>query len=293
MLKYFIQSLAVLALLLQYACSPVAESSKGEQSPKVAVAREQNLNADWQFYKSQSADLTAKPEDWQQVNLPHTPQIEPLLVNNQWQGFAWYQKSLTIAPEWQGKQLLIRFEAAMNHAQVWLGDKLIGEHLGGYLPFTLDLTPYVAAGQTYQLTVKLDNRDNEVTGPKPLAQLDFNTYGGLYRDVRLLIKNPVHITDEMLANEVAGGGIFVTYPKVDKAESLVAVKTQLVNKSTASAELELVQQLFAGEQLVTEVSSGLIQLAAGAKVDQQQQLGVKIRACGARLARFYTLCTLY
>lgn len=274
MLKYLIQSLAVLALLLQFGCSPVALSSKDEQSPKVAVATEQNLNADWQFYKSQSADLTAKPEDWQQVNLPHTPQIEPLLVNNQWQGFAWYQKSLTIAPEWQGKQLLIRFEAAMNHAQVWLGDKQIGEHLGGYLPFTIDLTPYVAAGQTYQLTVKLDNRDNEITGPKPLAQLDFNTYGGLYRDVRLLIKNPVHITDEMLANEVAGGGIFVTYPKVDKAGSVIAVKTQLANQSAASAELELVQQLYAGEQLVTEVSSGSIQLAAGAKQDQQSQLTV-------------------
>ncbi len=272
MLKYFIQSLAVLALLLQFACSPVAVSTKDEQSSKVAT--EQNLNADWLFYKSQSAELTAKPEDWQQVHLPHTPQIEPLLVNNQWQGFAWYQKSLTIAPEWQGKQLLIRFEAAMNHAEVWLGDantaeRKIGEHLGGYLPFTLDLTPYVAPGQSYRLTVKLDNRDNEVTGPKPLAQLDFNTYGGLYRDVRLLIKNPVHITDEMLANEVAGGGIFVTYLKVDKAESVVAVKTQLANKSATGAELELVQQLFAGEQLVTEVSSGPIQLAAGAKLDQQ------------------------
>jgi len=271
-LNYFIKSLAVLVLLLQWACSPVDPSAKDGQAAKVAVATEQNLNAGWQFFKNQTADLTAKPEDWQQVSLPHTPQIEPLLVNNQWQGFAWYRKSLNIAPEWQGKQLLIRFEAAMNHAEVWLGDKKIGEHLGGYLPFTLDVTPYVTAGQTYQLTVKLDNRDNEITGPKPLAQLDFNTYGGLYRDVRLLIKNPVHITDEMLANEVAGGGIFVTFPKVDKAESLVAVQTQLANQSQQAATVELVQQLFAGEQLVKEVSSGPIQLAAGAKANQQQQL---------------------
>ncbi|MDR7120190.1 sugar-binding domain-containing protein [Rheinheimera soli] len=274
MLKYFYPSLAVLVLLLQFACSPVAQSPTDDQSPKVALATEQNLNADWLFFKSQSADLTATPEDWQLVSLPHTPQIEPLLVNNQWQGFAWYQKSLTIAPEWQDKQLLIRFEAAMNYAEVWLDDKQIGEHLGGYLPFTIDLTPYVTVGETYQLKVKLDNRDNEVTGPKPLAQLDFNTYGGLYRDVRLLIKNPVHITDEMLAYEVAGGGIFVTYPKVDKAGSVVAVKTQLANQSAVSAELELVQQLFVSEQLVTEVSSGPIQLAAGAKLDQQQQLTV-------------------
>ena len=280
MLKYFYPSLAALALLLQFACSPLDLSSKEHLllkdggASKVALATEQNLNADWLFFKSQSADLKAKPEDWQQVSLPHTPQIEPLLVNNQWQGFAWYQKQLTIAPEWQDKQLLIRFEAAMNHAQVWLDDQQIGEHLGGYLPFTIDLTPYVTAGQTYQLKVQLDNRDNEITGPKPLAQLDFNTYGGLYRDVRLLIKNPVHITDEMLANEVAGGGIFVTYPKVDTVDSVVAVKTQLANKSASGAELELVQQLFAGEQLVTEVSSGPIQLAAGATLDQQQQLTV-------------------
>jgi beta-galactosidase len=43
--------------------------------------------------------------------------------------------------------------------------------------------------------VRLDNRDDAATGPKPLADLDFNMYGGLYRSVELVVKDPLHITD--------------------------------------------------------------------------------------------------
>ena len=66
---------------------------------------------------------------------------------------------------------------------------------------------------------------------KPLTLLDFNTYGGLYRDVNLLVKNPLMITDEMHANEVAGGGVFVTFPLVEKVKSEVNIKTHVANTS--------------------------------------------------------------
>jgi beta-galactosidase len=62
--------------------------------------------------------------------------------------------------------------------------------------------------------VRLDNRDNPITGPKPLAQLDFNMYHGLYRPVHLITKGPLHITDPLLADRPASGGVFVTYFRV-------------------------------------------------------------------------------
>ena len=57
----------------------------------------------------------------------------------------------------------------------------VATHLGGYLPFTIALTERLRFGAENRIEIKLDNRDNRITGPKPLKDLDFNTYGGLYR----------------------------------------------------------------------------------------------------------------
>ncbi|MFC4655338.1 glycoside hydrolase family 2 TIM barrel-domain containing protein [Rheinheimera marina] len=253
------------------ACTPQTST---EQPAAVSAATELKLNQHWQFFKSQAANADLNQASWQNVTLPHTPQIEPLLVNNQWQGFAWYKRELAIEQGWQGKTLLLRFEGAMNHAEVYLDNQKIGDHLGGYLPFTLDLTDKVKAGQSYQLLVKLDNRDNAITGPKPLNLLDFNTYGGLYRDVRLLVKNPVHITDDMLANQVAGGGIFVRYPKISADQAEVSVQTELANSGSTAAVVTVQQQLFFKDQLVSN-STQEQTLAPDSKQQLTQLLQVK------------------
>lgn len=235
-----------------------------------------NFNQNWQFAKSEqnlaNDKLTAL--NWQTVGLPHTPKIEPLLVNDQFQGYVWYQKNIEFKPEWQNKKVLIRFEAAMNIADIYLNGEKIGHHKGGYLPFTLDLTDKLQAGSDNTLLVKLDNTDSDITGPKPLDILDFNTYGGLYRDVNLLIKNPLHITDEMLSATQAGGGIFVTFPQVAKAQSKVNVQTEIANDSQQAASFDLVQRLVYQGEVVAEVKQNK-QLAAGQKAHINQQVLVK------------------
>ena len=94
-------------------------------------------------------------------------------------------------------------------ADVWLDGERVGGHMGGYLPFVLDISERVQPGRDHLLAVRLYNRDNPITGPKPLAQLDFNTYYGLYRPVYLIRKNRLHITDPLLADRPASGGVFV------------------------------------------------------------------------------------
>jgi beta-galactosidase len=52
-----------------------------------------NFNADWQFYKSvDTAAMPSTQAEWETVILPHTANIEPLTVNNQWQGICYYIK---------------------------------------------------------------------------------------------------------------------------------------------------------------------------------------------------------
>jgi len=219
-----------------------------------AQAAELPFNSGWKFTRVEEGW-----PHWTDAALPHTPRIEPRVVNNQWQGIAFYSKRFTAPKRWRGDTVLLRFEGAMNVATVWLNGEEVAHHLGGYLPFTIDLTPRLRLGAANKLMVRLDNRDNPITGPKPLKDLDFNMYGGLYREVRLFVKPPVHLTDEILENRAAAGGLFVTYPEVSKRRAYIQIAATMANSSERQQQGTLTHRLFDDELLVgrTEVE-GLI-----------------------------------
>jgi len=235
------------------------------------------FNDGWEFViADDSAGIFKSPEvfAWQQVSLPHTPVIEPLVVNNQWQGICWYRKTFHLPKNSSGKVLFLKFEGAMNVADVWVnGEKMI-HHLGGYLPFTIDFTAVAKPGQDNLVMVRLDNTDNPVTGPKPLKHLDFNTYGGIYRDVFLILKNAVHITDPLLEGVAGGGGIFVAYPEASPGRATISVKTHVKNDDTSQRTFFVHHELWKEKELVAEVSSGERTLAPGTSVDDVAEISL-------------------
>jgi len=248
------------------------------ETKQTPLASENLLNSDWQFIRADApapdlATATANGK-WEPVKLPHTTRIEELVVKNQWQGDAWYKKTITADPAWQHKPVFIRFEAAMNAAEVFLNGKKIGSHLGGYLPFTVNLSSDLKFDAPNELVVHLDNRDSAVTGPKPLKDLDFNTYGGLYRNVYLVVKNELYISDAITASKTAGGGIFVTYPEVTDAKATVNIKTNLVNGSSNEKSFHIIQKLLDGEKLIAEAKSAVQKIATQTTQDVDSQLNV-------------------
>ena len=118
-------------------CLPFMSSSNPPHSSSPFLSEVVPFNQDWQFKK---ADEALTPEQiaqaWENIALPHTPRLEPEVVNDQWQGIAWYQKSFSVPAEWLEQAVFIRFEGAMNATEVWLNNEKVGTHLGGYLPFT-------------------------------------------------------------------------------------------------------------------------------------------------------------
>jgi beta-galactosidase len=220
---------------------PLREMPDG--APATAAARG-NFNGDWEFRK-----LPA--QQWEKVSLPHTANIEPRIVNSQWQGDAEYRKTFRAEETWRGKRVWLRFEGAMNVAEVRLNGRLLMKHLGGYLPFVVDLGERLRYGADNEVSIALDNRDNKITGPKPMATLDFNMYGGLYRDATLLIKEPLHITDEIMAGKKAGGGVFITYPHVSRERAEILIKTDVSQPSG----YRLIHTLWNGRERVAAGSS--------------------------------------
>ena len=248
-------------LAIASGCSGPSEENPWRPSVGRAgtVPIEISLDDGWSFFRF-SPDETFDParplgRGWSRVVLPHTAKLEPRIVTGQWQGDALYRRDPVVPDEWEGKAIWLRFEGAMMVAGVYLNGKHIFRHQGGYLPFTLDLSEKLRFGKSNRLLVHLDNRDNPVTGPKPLDSLVFNYYGGFYREVRLFVRDSLHITDEILADRAAGGGIFVTYPSVTQARAEVSVKTHVANTGAASRQFRIDHTLMAGDRRVVSFTS--------------------------------------
>lgn len=257
-----------------------------------------NQGSDWssqfniQHVEAQNQALAVHPDtlkqefnqlsmgNWEKINLPHTPFVEPLVVLHQWQGICYYRKILNVSKKEIDKQLWLEFEGAMHLADVWVNGQHLIQHSGGYTPFVVDVTGMLHADRGNEILVRLDNRNNPLIPPgKPLEILDFCYYGGLYRDVNLIVKHPVHITHPIMANEVAGGGIFVTYPYVSKQEAEIKVKTQVSNKVGTQRHLTIRHTLYEWSKKkgrgkkVALVESPLV-LAAGTTQHHTQQFTV-------------------
>lgn len=147
------------------------------------------LNNKWVFAPSPSEDII-------EVRIPHTHKVTPLNYFNEeeYQFVSCYSRNIYAEPNWEGKHVLITFEGVAHAAKVYVGEQLVGEHLGGYTAFTLDLAPYLSMGAENNLLVEVDSREN-LNIPPFGKVIDYMTYGGIYREVYLEIKETTYIKD--------------------------------------------------------------------------------------------------
>lgn len=157
------------------------------------------LNDDWLFTE-QFEDSLAAPEylenTLQPVRLPHTCKETPFHYFDEslYQMVSGYRRHLQVPADWQGKRILLTFEGAAHDSTVFCNGKKVGEHHCGYTAFTVDLTDNVLYGQDNLLCVRLDSRENLNVPPFGYV-IDYMTYGGIYRDVRLEVKEKVSLSD--------------------------------------------------------------------------------------------------
>lgn len=225
----------------------------------------ETFNTDWQFCKSSdTSDFPPVNAAWEHVTLPHTANLEPLTVTDQWQGICFYQKSFNLDPQYKDKAVSLQFDGAMNVADVWVNGKKVMHHLGGYLPFVIDLTNVAHFDTLNTILVRLDNRDNPVTGPKPMKILDFNMYGGIYRNVHLLVKEKICLSNPIVADVIAGGGVFFSTTSANANEAKFEIKTHVVNQSGKNSLIRVKCQLSdTGGNVITSLESSPKELKEG------------------------------
>ena len=179
----------MLCLALAWAGSMAAAAEPG---------RDLLLSDGWRFIRQ---DVGAAPtpdfddSQWQQVTLPHTWNARDAQDggSNYERGASWYRRRLSVdADEHRlGKRFFLRFEGAATVANVYVNGTPVGEHRGSFTAFCFDITEQLKPGDGNIVAVRVDN--SHFADIAPLSG-DFSIWGGLYRDVHLLVREPLHIS---------------------------------------------------------------------------------------------------
>lgn len=238
-----------------------------------------SMNPAWRFLRgkmpgAQSVDFDDK--DWKLVSLPHGLELLPYEASGciNYQGEAWYRKHFTPQEEWKGKQLFLHFEAIMGKSKVWVNGQLVKEHFGGFLPVIADITSYLRYGQDNVIAVWTDNSDDPSYPPgKAQDMLDFAYLGGIYRDCWLVAHNRVYITDPNYEEEVAGGGLFVSFGNISDVKALVRLDAHLRNASSAMFTGKLIYRLCDKDGKLVAMTEKNVKLRSG----KAQQLSAEMK----------------
>lgn len=175
-----------------------------------------NINADWVFIKENITLEKVPNHAGEPINLPHTwnGQDGQDGGGDYYRGRCWYRKDLKIA-QTPGKEIYLEFNAAASIADVYLNGEKVGHHEGGYSTFRVNITRQVRFDTGNQLVVAVDNGINDFCYPQ---MADFTFYGGLYRDVNLILVEKSHFD----LDHFGGNGLTVT-PIVEGDQTQVTV----------------------------------------------------------------------
>lgn len=139
-----------------------------------------SLNQDWTFYKNGENSQVTLPHTWNAVDGQDGG-------NDYFRGTCQYVRSLEKPVMGEGARVFLEVKGAAMSAQVFLNGEALAAHKGGYSAFRVDLTEHLK--ESNELRISVSNEENDTVYPQ---KADFTFYGGLYRDVNLIVVPQVH-----------------------------------------------------------------------------------------------------
>ena len=185
-----------------------------------------NINQSWKFLLGDHSGAQMPSFDdsaWSSVGLPHSFSLPYFLWTKFYVGYGWYRKHFSVPASWSGKRVFIEFQAAFQDAQIYVNGTQVGEHMGGYNGFSIDISSQLVTGDNV-VAVRLNNNWNARIAPRAG---DHTFSGGLYRDVNVVVTDPLHVT---------WYGTWVTTPTLatnSGSSSTVEIKTEVQNDGAA------------------------------------------------------------
>jgi beta-galactosidase len=194
------------------------------------------FDTDWLFLKGDTAGAEQPNFDdaaWRKLDVPHDWSIEgPFDKNNPTggaggflpSGVGWYRKHFTLPADEKDRRVFIDFDGVMANSDVWINGFHLGKRPFGYVSFRYELTGHLNFGSSKPnvIAVRADNSG------QPASR--WYSGAGIYRHVRLVVTNPVHIEN---------WGTFVTTPQVGPDKATIRVQSEVVNQSNTARVLSL------------------------------------------------------
>jgi beta-galactosidase len=226
------------------------------------------LDEQWKFIRQDVAGAALTNFDdtaWQSVNLPHTwNNLDGQTSGTPYyRGIGWYRRHLLVDAQYAGKSLFLKFDGAATVTEVLVNGNSIGTHKGNFAAFCFDATPFLHVGQDNMIAVKVNNAKN--SNVLPLSG-DFTVFGGLYRDVHLLVLNKLSVTPL----DYASPGVYIKQTSVTKDSAELEITTKLRNANSSAkratvrctvfdAEGKTIQQAHSREALGTNTVADIVQ----------------------------------
>ncbi|PTX44253.1 beta-galactosidase [Christiangramia gaetbulicola] len=174
------------------------------------------VNSAWEFQLGNSNSRKT-------VNIPHTWNAEDAFTDGQYfRGKGIYHKEIFIPESWSEQAVFLKFEAANQLTKVFVNDKLVGEHIGGYTAFVFEVTEALNFGSANEIRIEVDNSHSADIPP---LEADFNFYGGIYRDIEMIVTGKSHF---QLEGEAAGN-LLIKTPEVNENMARVVFEGKVVN----------------------------------------------------------------
>lgn len=218
------------------------------------------LTDGWKFHldKGENGFKETPPavSDWEEVTIPHTLKLTSLdkdgckdddfqLTFHRWIG--WYKRNLKVNVP-KGQKVFLEFEGAHQVTKLWVNGKYVGIfEVGGYSPFHFDISDFVQYnGKDNEIMVSVDNRQNSNIPPEG-DRYDYIKWGGLYRDVYLVVTDALHISFNW---ENYNSGVFITTPTVTATDATINIKTNVRNESEVAKECQIINRVIDANGIV-------------------------------------------
>ena len=210
--------------------------------PQLVRADWQNLNGLWDYAITEK---DAKPEAYEgKILVPFAAESalsgvgRPVTEKDA----LWYSREFRVPRQWKGKRVMLNFGAVDWHAQVYVDGQLVGEHKGGYDPFSFDVTDYLAKGKTHNLTVRVYDQTNlwyqpcgkQIFNPRSIW---YTPVTGIWQTVWMEPVEAAHVESYMAVSDLSEGKVKVSVEAAGLAEGDVC-KVELYDGQTLVAEAE-------------------------------------------------------
>jgi len=223
------------------------------------------LDRKWRFNEIFDESMISNPmENSTLINIPHTVKETPLSYFDEsiYQMVSCYQKNIFAPVQWQGKVVLLTFEAVGHECTVYINGELANSHNCGYTAFTVDLSDLLIYGEDNLITVKVNSKEDQNLPPFGYV-VDYMTYGGIYRDVYFEIKEQTHFKSVFLQPSLLER--ISTNKRTKKQIGMMKVqgilKTECILSSNvkelAIGERVFVKQLFDDQLMISQPVNGL------------------------------------